>query len=112
MSVVDVLVTIIVVTILVTIVLGVVTYIAYKLRLARRPIAAEAEEGTPRYFVYHTPPAERSHASVEAGSAAGGGAGATDPGSAAVGPDDEPHPPTSRERELTAGQHTVAGDLA
>lgn len=57
MSVVDVLVTIIVVTILVTIVLGVVTYIAYKLRLARRPTGEEGEEASPRYFDVYAPPA-------------------------------------------------------
>jgi heme/copper-type cytochrome/quinol oxidase subunit 2 len=37
MNVIDLLVTIVVVTILVTIVLAVVTYVAYKLRLAREP---------------------------------------------------------------------------
>lgn len=56
MNVVDVLVTIIVVTILVTIVLGVVTYIAYKLRLARRPRGADEEVGPPGYFEAHEPP--------------------------------------------------------
>ena len=40
MNVVDLLVTIVVVTILVTIVLAVVTYVAYKLRLARQPVEA------------------------------------------------------------------------
>jgi heme/copper-type cytochrome/quinol oxidase subunit 2 len=55
MDVIDLLVTIIVVTILVTIVLGVVTYIAYKLRLARRPAShADGETGL-RYFVLHSP---------------------------------------------------------
>ena len=39
MNVIDLLITIIVVTILVTIALGVMTYIAYKLRLSRRPAA-------------------------------------------------------------------------
>ncbi len=55
MSIVDLLVMIIVVTILVTIALGVVTYIAYKLRRARRP--APEPGGTPEswYFVRHRP---------------------------------------------------------
>lgn len=57
MNVVDLLVTIIVVTILVTIALGVVTYIAYKLRLARRPAAEDEEASAPRYFQAHDPPA-------------------------------------------------------
>lgn len=66
MNVLDLLITIIVVTILVTIVLGVMTYIAYKLRLARRPAEADGErEG--RYFVAHrpapVPPDAESHAS-------------------------------------------------
>ena len=56
MSVIDLLITIIVVTILVTIVLGVVTYVAYKLRLASRPVPAP-ESGGGRYFVLHAPPA-------------------------------------------------------
>lgn len=55
MSIVDILVTIIVVTILVTIVLAVVTYIAYKLRLARRPVS-NGEPGASRYFDVHRPP--------------------------------------------------------
>jgi hypothetical protein len=55
MNVVDLLITIVVVTILVTIVLAVITYVAYKLRLARQP-AEEAEvEGALRYFVRHAP---------------------------------------------------------
>ena len=58
MSIVDVLVTIIVVTILVTIVLGVVTYVAYKLRLARRPSGGAQAVNEPRYFRLHVPPAE------------------------------------------------------
>ncbi len=57
MNVVDLLVTIIVVTILVTIALGVVTYIAYKLRLARRPVAEGEEASAPHYFQAHEPPA-------------------------------------------------------
>jgi len=57
MNVVDLLVTIIVVTILVTIALGIVTYIAYKLRLARRPVAGDKEASAPRYFQAHEPPA-------------------------------------------------------
>jgi len=59
MSVIDLLITIIVVTILVTIALGVATYIAYKLRLARQPALAEdAEEEGARYFFLHEPPEE------------------------------------------------------
>ena len=51
MNVVDLLITIVVVTILVTIVLAVVTYVAYKLRLARQP-TVDAEGGDDlRYFV-------------------------------------------------------------
>lgn len=58
MNVVDLLVTIIVVTILVTIALGVVTYIAYKLRLARRPVAEDEEASAPHFFQAHDPPVE------------------------------------------------------
>ena len=57
MNVVDLLVTIIVVTILVTIALGVVTYIAYKLRLARLPVAEDEEASAPHFFQAHDPPA-------------------------------------------------------
>ena len=60
MSVVDLLVTIIVVTILVTIALGVVTYIAYKLRLARKPAEESGGEPATRYFQLHEPPAAKS----------------------------------------------------
>jgi hypothetical protein len=56
MSIVDILVTIIVVTILVTIVLGVGTYLAYKLRLARRPANGAAGPLQSRYFNLHEPP--------------------------------------------------------
>ena len=58
MTVIDLLITIIVVTILVTIALGVATYIAYKLRLARRPDEALEEDIGGRYFVLHEPPGE------------------------------------------------------
>jgi Tfp pilus assembly protein PilE len=58
MSVIDLLITIIVVTILVTIALGVATYIAYKLRLARQPGLTEEAELTARYFVLHEPPSD------------------------------------------------------
>lgn len=57
MSVIDLLVTIIVVTILVTIALGVMTYIAYKLRMSRRPGAESDANAGPRFFVVHEPPA-------------------------------------------------------
>jgi len=56
MSVIDILVTIVVVTILVTIILAVVTYVAYKLRLAREPNALEKSEDGLRYFVRYAPP--------------------------------------------------------
>jgi hypothetical protein len=55
MNVVDLLITIVVVTILVTIVLAVITYIAYKLRLARQPAEVPEEEGDLRYFVRYDP---------------------------------------------------------
>lgn len=55
MNVIDLLITIIVVTILVTIALGVMTYIAYKLRLSRRP-APKDQGGGPWFFVVHEPP--------------------------------------------------------
>jgi heme/copper-type cytochrome/quinol oxidase subunit 2 len=51
MNVVDLLITIVVVTILVTIVLAVITYVAYKLRLARQPVEEVDEEEGLRYFV-------------------------------------------------------------
>lgn len=54
MNILDILITIIVVTILVTIVLGVVTYVAYKLRLARRPGVRDEPGGT-WYFERHEP---------------------------------------------------------
>ena len=58
MSVIDLLITIIVVTILVTIALGVATYVAYKLRLARQPAQAEEASAGGRYFVLHEPPSD------------------------------------------------------
>ena len=61
MSIVDLLITIIVVTILVTIILAVVTYVAYKLRLAREPGRTEEDESALRYFVRYDPP-EEEHA--------------------------------------------------
>ena len=57
MNVVDLLVTIVVVTILVTLVLAVVTYVAYKLRLAREPSELKRSEDGLRYFVRFAPPA-------------------------------------------------------
>ena len=56
MDVVDILISIVVVTILVTIILAVVTYVAYKLRLAREPSALERAGDGPRYFVRYDPP--------------------------------------------------------
>jgi hypothetical protein len=58
MSVIDLLITIIVVTILVTIALGVATYVAYKLRLARQPGITDEVEASSRYFVLHEPPSD------------------------------------------------------
>ncbi|HSH76044.1 MAG TPA: hypothetical protein VLA09_10215 [Longimicrobiales bacterium] len=59
MDVVDLLITIVVVTILITIVLAVVTYVAYKLRLAREPSELDrAGEGL-RFFVQYVPPGAR-----------------------------------------------------
>ena len=62
MDVIQLLITIVVVTILVTIVLAIVTYVAYKLRLAREPSSLEPDEGGPRYFVLYPPPARASDA--------------------------------------------------
>lgn len=55
MNILDILITIIVVTILVTIVLGVITYVAYKLRLARRPSTAPDDGDGTWYFERHEP---------------------------------------------------------
>lgn len=57
MNVIDLMVTIVVVTILVTLILAVVTYIAYKLRLAREPSDQDQLRDGLRYFVKHEPPA-------------------------------------------------------
>jgi heme/copper-type cytochrome/quinol oxidase subunit 2 len=73
MGIIDVLVAIIVVTILVTIVLGVVTYLAYKLRLARRPVGGAAGVPENRYFHLHLPPAQSA---AEAGDGIAGATGA------------------------------------
>ena len=59
MNVIDLLVTIVVVTILVTIVLAVVTYVAYKLRLAREPSDLDRSEDGLRYFVIYPSPGAR-----------------------------------------------------
>lgn len=56
MNIVDLLVMIIVVTILVTISLGVVTYFAYKLRRARRPVEDSGSDSESWYFIRHEPP--------------------------------------------------------
>lgn len=67
MNVVDLLITIVVVTILVTIVLAVVTYVAYKLRLARQPREESDDDGELRFFIRYEPTAAtgemESHAS-------------------------------------------------
>lgn len=60
MNVIDLLVTIVVVTILVTIILAVVTYVAYKLRLAREPSDLGFAEDGLRYFVVYAPPSEET----------------------------------------------------
>jgi len=57
MNIIDLLVTIVVVTILVTIVLAVVTYIAYKLRIAREPKPRNGASQGLSYFVRFDPPA-------------------------------------------------------
>jgi heme/copper-type cytochrome/quinol oxidase subunit 2 len=59
MNILDILITIIVVTILVTIVLGVITYVAYKLRLARRPSSPVDESDGAWYFERYDPPVSR-----------------------------------------------------
>lgn len=56
MDIIDLLVTIVVVTILVTIALAIVTYVAYKLRLARQPSTLDRAEDGLRYFVQYLPP--------------------------------------------------------
>ncbi|MDX1646998.1 MAG: hypothetical protein R3304_07625 [Longimicrobiales bacterium] len=56
MNVVDILISIVVVTILVTIILAIVTYVAYKLRLAREPGRTEEDPSALRYFVRYEPP--------------------------------------------------------
>ena len=60
MTVVDLLITIVVVTILVTLVLAVITYVAYKLRLARQPAELQDAAGDLRYFVRYLPPEGQS----------------------------------------------------
>lgn len=67
MNILDILITIIVVTILVTIVLGVITYVAYKLRLARRPAAPKDDADGTWYFERHEPPAGGRNAPAGAG---------------------------------------------
>jgi hypothetical protein len=65
MDVIDLLITIVVVTILVTIILAIVTYVAYKLRLAREPSALEPGTDGLRYFVRYPPPAPPDRAAAE-----------------------------------------------
>ena len=55
MTVIDLLVTIVVVTILVTIILAVVTYVAYKLRMAREPSELDKRDEGLRYFIRFDP---------------------------------------------------------
>lgn len=73
MDVVDLLITIIVVTILVTIGLGIVTYVAYKLRLARRPRSEENGDPGPRYFHRYEPPEATAPREAVASGAGDGG---------------------------------------
>jgi heme/copper-type cytochrome/quinol oxidase subunit 2 len=69
MNVVDLLITIVVVTILVTIVLAVITYVAYKLRLARQPAEEVESESDLRFFVRHAPPTPREGSEAHAAEA-------------------------------------------
>ncbi len=69
MNVVDLLITIVVVTILVTIVLAVITYVAYKLRLARQPAEEMESAGDLRYFVSFPPPGGIKEAEADAAEA-------------------------------------------
>lgn len=66
MNLVDLVVGIVVVTILVTVVVGVGTYVAYKLRLARRPGPSWEEEES-RYFVRYRPGEDVEERSAGAG---------------------------------------------
>jgi len=66
MTVVDLLITIVVVTILVTLVLAVITYVAYKLRLARQPAELQDAGGDLRYFVRYLPPEGKREAAAHA----------------------------------------------
>lgn len=75
MNLVDLIVAIVVVTILVTVAVGLVTYVAYKLRLARRP-DPEQDDGASRYFELHEPPAEPGEASSGSAEPVGAEAGA------------------------------------
>lgn len=65
MNVVDILISIVVVTILVTIILAVVTYVAYKLRLAREPGRSEDDPAALRYFVQYDPPEQDAAVGME-----------------------------------------------
>lgn len=61
MDVIDILIAIVTVTILVTLILGVVTYVAYKLRLARQPSALEPSADGLTYFRRQSPPGTRAN---------------------------------------------------
>jgi heme/copper-type cytochrome/quinol oxidase subunit 2 len=69
MNVVDLLITIVVVTILVTIVLAVITYVAYKLRLARQPAEELESPGDLQYFVRFPPPSTMKESEADAAEA-------------------------------------------
>lgn len=72
MSLVDLLITILVATILITVAIGLMTYVAYKLRHARvREGEEERAEG--RYFVPYGPPGEESADDADGGESAAGG---------------------------------------
>lgn len=80
MSLIDLIVAIVVVTILVTVVVGLITYVAYKLRLARQPGSSEGGDDGTRYFFLHEPPADEDEDYGDAdvsGSASGGSAPGT-----------------------------------
>jgi len=55
MSIIELLIMTIVVTILVIILLGTVTYLAYRLRRARRPLPEEAPRDGSWYFIRYSP---------------------------------------------------------
>ena len=81
MSVIQIMVTIIIVTILVTVVLGAGSYVAYRLRQARRPVEQPDHLPGPRFF-YRYVPSDRPSTEVREVSAA-------EPTSGSSGPTDQ-----------------------